>query len=185
MNVGAQTESDGGKFFTWGETYTKENFSTATYEYYHNSYYDAIGEDIAATKYDAARAIMGDIWSMPTKAQCDELLDSRYTHWEWTNVDGRNGYRVTSLVEGYTDKSIFLPASGWMNGTTLTSDNASGYFWLSTNYNSDEAYYALFASNRKGTDYDPRWEGLPIRGVVNVGQTNAKGLAAAATTYIY
>lgn len=185
MNVGAQMESDGGKFFTWGETYTKENFSTTTYEYYHNSYYDAIGEDIAATKYDAAHAIMGDIWSMPTKAQCDELLDSRYTRWEWTSVDGRNGYRVTSLVEGYTDKSIFLPASGWMNGSTLTSDNASGYFWLSTNYNSDEAYYALFASNRKGTDYDPRWEGLPIRGVVNVGQTNAKGLAAAATTYIY
>jgi uncharacterized protein (TIGR02145 family) len=181
MNIGAETENGVGKFFAWGETYSKDNFSTGTYAHY-DSYYKVIGEDIAGTKYDAARSIMGGAWTMPTKTQYDELLDSRYTKWEWVTDNGRNGYRVTSLVEGYTDRSIFIPASGWMNGTTLTGDNVSGYFWLSTFYNSDEAYYTALSQNVKGSDYDPRWEGFPIRGVINNGLTTADGTVAAVTT---
>ena len=182
MNIGATSETDGGNFFAWGETYAKTSFSTDTYEYYDYSYYKGIGEDVAGTKYDAARAMMGGMWSMPTKAQFDELKDSRYTSWSWTTENGRNGYRVTSLVEGYTDRSIFLPASGWMNGTSVSSDNSSGYFWLSSFYNSDEAYYSYFSSSNKGSSYDPRWEGFPIRGVINGGLTTDGGTVAATTT---
>ena len=182
MNVGAESETDGGKFFAWGETQYKTNFSTGTNEYYRDNHYDLIGEDIAGTKYDAARAIMGSTWSMPTKAQFDELKDSRYTKWVWTTENGRNGYRITSLVEGYTDNSIFLPATGWMSGTSLGSDNSRGYFWLSTLYNSDEGYYARYYSGTKDSDNDPRWEGFHIRGVVNNGRSTATGSYAAVTT---
>lgn len=182
MNIGAETETDPGKFFAWGETYSKNLFSTSTYEHYDYTYYKVIGEDISATKYDAARSIMGGAWTMPTKAQFDELLNGQYTKWEWVSNNGRNGYRVTSLIEGYTDKSIFFPASGWMDGTTLRADNSSGYFWLSSFYNSDEAYYACFSSNVRDTDPDPRWEGLPLRGVINGGLATADGTVGAVTT---
>ncbi|MBQ3752202.1 MAG: hypothetical protein II864_01485 [Prevotella sp.] len=181
MNIGAESESDVGRFFAWGETQPKTNFSTATNELYHRSYYEAIGEDIAGTNYDAARAIMGGMWSMPTRDQFNELTDKNYTKWEWTTENGRNGYRITSLVEGYTDCSIFLPASGWMNGTSLSSDNSWGYFWLSTFYNNNEAYYSRFSNGSKGTDYDPRHEGFPIRGVINDGLTTATGTVGVVT----
>jgi len=182
MNIGAESETGDGKYFAWGETQYKTDFSTSTNEHYRDNHYDLIGEDIAGTKYDAARAIMGGIWSMPTKAQFDELMDSRYTSWVWTTVDGRNGYRVTSLVDGYTENSIFIPASGWMNGTTPTAKNSSGYFWLSTLYNGNEAYYTWISSGGKGAEPDPRWEGFPIRGVINNGRSTATGAIGAVTT---
>ena len=182
MNVGAESETGVGNFFAWGEVYSKTNFSTATYDYYDYNHYVGIGEDIAGTKYDAVSAIMGGMWSMPTKAQYDELLNSDYTTWAWVTENGRNGYRITSLVEGYTDRSIFFPASGWMDGTTLRSDNSSGYFWLSTFYNSDEAYYSSFRSGSKGSDPDPRWEGFPLRGVISNGLTISNGTVGVVTT---
>lgn len=181
MNVGAESETGVGRFFAWGEVYSKTNFSTGTYENYY-SCYERIGEDIAGTKHDAARAIMGGAWTMPTLAQYQELMDSRYTNWVWTTENGRNGYRIYSIVDGYTDKSIFFPTSGWMNGTTLQGDNSYGYFWLSTLYNSDEAYYTAIHSGSKSYDNDPRWEGFPIRGVINDGVTTASGTIAAVTT---
>ena len=181
MNVGAESETGSGKFFAWGETYSKENFTTGTYEYYDYNHYKGIGEDIAGTKYDAARALMGGVWSMPTKAQFEELCDSRYTKWVWATENERKGYRVTSLVEGYTDNSIFIPASGWMDGTTLGNDDVRGYFWLSTFYNSEEAYYVRIYSGYKNFDNDPRREGFPIRGVINGGLSTATGTAAVTT----
>jgi hypothetical protein len=110
------------------------------------------------------------------------LTDSRYTKWEWVTVNGRSGYRVTSLVEGYTDRSIFLPASGWMSGTTLGNDNVRGYFWLSTFYDSNEAYYVRYYNGSKTPDNDPRWEGFPIRGVITDGMTTATGGIVTAKT---
>jgi len=184
MNVGAESETGSGKFFAWGETYSKENFTTGTYEYYDYNHYKGIGEDIAGTKYDAARALMGGVWSMPTKAQFEELCDSRYTKWVWATENERKGYRVTSLVEGYTDNSIFIPASGWMDGTTLGNDNVRGYFWLSTFYNSEEAYYVRIYSGYKNFDNDPRREGFPIRGVINSGLSTAAGTAAVTTASV-
>jgi len=181
MNIGAESETGVGRFFAWGEVHSKTNFSTATCEHYVGSRYELIGEDIAGTKYDVARSVMGGAWTMPTLAQYQELMDSRYTSWVWTTENGRNGYRITSLVDGYTDKSIFFPTSGWMNGTTLQGDNSYGYFWLSTLYNSDEAYYTAIHSGSKSYDNDPRWEGFPIRGVINDGVTTANGTIAAVT----
>lgn len=181
MNIGAESETGVGRFFAWGEVYSKTNFSTGTYENYY-SRYERIGEDIAGTKYDAARAIMGGTWTMPTLAQYQELMDSRYTNWVWTTENGRNGYRIYSIVDGYTDKSIFFPTSGWMDGTTHRGDNLYGYFWLSTFYNSDEAYYTAISNGSKSYDYDPRREGFPIRGVINDGVTTASGTIAAVTT---
>ena len=89
---------------------------------------------------DAAQANWGGKWRMPTKEEYKEL----YEKGEWTldSVNGVKGYRITSKVPGYTDKSIFLPYNNSNTfgglfeepnkGIYLTSDKKSsekGYMW--------------------------------------------------------
>ena len=59
---------------------------------------------------DVAHVTWGGKWRMPTREEMDELHDNCI--WEWTTLNGVNGYRVTSKKQGYTDRSIFLPAAG-------------------------------------------------------------------------
>ena len=61
---------------------------------------------------------------LATKAEWNELLD--YCTWEWTEKDGKTGYLITSNIDGYMDRSIFLPASGWLQD----GNNASALLWL-------------------------------------------------------
>ena len=51
---------------------------------------------------------------------------------EWTIVDGTPGCRVTSRKEGYTDRSIFLPAAGYYRAYAIEGAGTSGYYWSST-----------------------------------------------------
>ena len=62
---------------------------------------------------------------MPTKAEWEELLNEDNCTWTWTTDykgDGSNvaGVIVTSKKVGYTDKSIFLPATGIYSGDNNT-----------------------------------------------------------------
>ena len=49
-------------------------------------------------------------WRTPTISEWEELLNPGNCSWEWTCVDGMNGYRITSKIPGFTGASIFLPA---------------------------------------------------------------------------
>ena len=42
--------------------------------------------------YDVAYKMMGEDWRMPTKKECEELVNN--CTWEWTKVNGNNGYKV-------------------------------------------------------------------------------------------
>ena len=67
---------------------------------------------------------------LATKAEWNELLD--YCTWKWTEQDGKAGYLITSNIEGYKDRSIFLPASGWMQDGQLMRQHSYGSYWTST-----------------------------------------------------
>ena len=71
-----------------------------------------VGAD-SPEEYDAARAIWGAPWQLPTKAQVVELLET--CEWKWTEMNGCRGYKVT----GPNGNSIFLPAAGWIQGSSL------------------------------------------------------------------
>ena len=111
-NVGADSPSDCGDYFAWGETtpknsYTLENCLTS----------GKILSDISGDgRYDAARATWGGDWRMPTKADFQELRD--HCVWTWTTRDGCDGYLVTGAKNG---NSIFLQAGGY-------KDSASSHF---------------------------------------------------------
>ena len=67
---------------------------------------------------------------MGTKAEWDELR--KYCTWKWTKQDGLSGYKVTSKIKGFTDKSIFLPAAGWLQDGQIREQSNYASYWCST-----------------------------------------------------
>ena len=129
MNIGADQPSDYGNYYAWGETEPKNVYSTATYQFRTNQ---NLGEDmnIAGTDQDVAHVKMGNAWRMPNYSEMKELIDS--CSWVRTTLDNVSGYRVTSNREGYKDKSIFLPAAGYVNAGSYDAVNLGGSYWTSS-----------------------------------------------------
>ena len=108
---------------------------------------------------------------MPTKAQLDELYATKsnttdYT-WEWTTVGGHAGYKITSKKSGTSGNSIFLPAAGLRNGTSLSSQGSYGSYWSSTLYEDlpNDAWRLYFESANDFVNVNFRCHGLPVRPV--------------------
>ena len=127
-NIGATDPWEAGDFFAWGETKSKDTFTTDTY----------IHPEVEALTLsnDAAYTNWGGTWRMPTADEIQDLLDK--CTWKYAKYPGSNvyGYKVTSRVEGFTQKYIFLPVTGYKDGSNLCSTDA-GYYWSA---NSDKAY---------------------------------------------
>ena len=140
-NVGATKPEEYGDYFAWGETAPKEVYEWSTYKWCN-------GSETTLTKYntvssrgtvdnkttlelsdDAARVNWGGSWRMPTEAEQEELRAN--CTWTWTTQNGVNGYKVTSKSNG---NSIFLPAAGYRNDSSLVSAGSYGYYWSSSLY---------------------------------------------------
>ncbi len=120
-NVGASSPTSYGSYYAWGETtiksqYTEKNCITSG---------KSISDISGNSKYDTARANWGGTWRLPTAKEFDELKSKCKR--EWTTVEGVKGYKVT----GPNGNSIFLPAAGWRDGTSLNSGGC-GFYWSST-----------------------------------------------------
>ena len=134
-NIGAESPEEFGSYFAWGETKPKKSFYWSNYRYYTKEYLepdDYEYYDVKITKYcnrsdqgyngftdgllellpedDAATANWGDEWQMPSKEQCEELLNSEYTTIVWSTLNNIEGTTITSKVNG---NSIFLPYAGF------------------------------------------------------------------------
>ena len=66
---------------------------------------------------------------MPTHDELEELEWN--CRWEYAVRDDVEGYKVTSLKEGYTDRSLFLPVAGSFSYDP-NSYNSDGGYWCST-----------------------------------------------------
>ena len=153
MNVGATNPQDYGVYIMWGERSERSgrDYAWSTYKYCN-------GSDNSMTKYcvtdgrgyngfkdgktildpadDIATAEWGGGWRTPTQAEAQELADN--CTWEWTENykgTGFNGYTITSNVEGYQEKSIFLPAAGYRlsdQDEGVQGDGFRGDYWTSS-----------------------------------------------------
>jgi hypothetical protein len=92
--------------------------------------------------YDLARHNMGAPCRLPTVGEFQELNSNCDS--EWTDEDGVAGRRFTSRING---NSIFFPASGNYNGTTLNNRGSDGNFWSSSYFSATRAYYLYFDSS--------------------------------------
>ncbi len=157
-NVGANSPSDYGDYYAWGETSTKSSYTEDNSITSGKSMNDIGGN----SSYDVARAKWGGSWRLPTKAEFQELIDK--CTWTWTTQGGHNGYKVT----GKNGKSIFLPATGWREGTLSFFVGESGNYWGSTpgESNTDDAYDLFFNSSNYYTRWVNRFYGYSVRPVV-------------------
>ena len=154
-NVGANKPEEYGNYYAWGETITKSSYTSDN-----SKTYGKVMTDIAGNvNYDAARANWGGSWRMPTKAEMQELKD-RCT-WTWTTQNGVKGYKV----KGPNGNSIFLPAAGYRDGSSLYLAGSYGYYWSSTPYDSG-AYGLNFDSSCHDMCYYYRYGGQSVRPVL-------------------
>ncbi len=137
-NIGAESATDYGNYYAWGETKTKDSYTKETYEY-------AEDPSTLDAAHDAATANWGSPCRMPTKDEFTELLNN--CTWTWTTENGVKGCKVTGKKDGYTNNSIFLPAAGWVYDNSYTAQGSYGYYWSSSDYNNNLAYYLCFSYN--------------------------------------
>lgn len=121
-NVGASTPEDPGDYFAYGEVSEKDSYV------FNNSInlQKEIRHISGRSEYDAATVHWGKEWRIPTYHEVDELECN--CRMEWTTINGKNGYKLTSLING---ASIFLPATGLVDGTQPEFTQECGWYWYS------------------------------------------------------
>ncbi|MBR5062753.1 MAG: hypothetical protein IKX24_11530 [Prevotella sp.] len=161
-NIGASKPEDAGGYYAWGETAEKDTYLSATYQYYQNGSYVAIGTDISGTEYDVATALWGSDWCMPTEEQMQELIDGCNS--EWTSLNGVNGRKFTSKKNG---NSIFLPAAGNKVSSVLANVGNYGYYHTATLSSSNQSWNRnlQISSSTAKMDNTSRYGGKPVRAV--------------------
>ena len=158
-NVGANSPSDYGDYYAWGETNTRSEY------FYDNSVtYGKKFNDIGGnSQYDAARANWGGSWRLPKKEEFQELLNK--CKWIWTTQNGHSGYKFI----GPNGNSIFLPAAGYFVQSLLSNAGEVGHYWSSAPYEDDRkkrAWYFCFGNiYRTLTNGGPRIYGCNVRPV--------------------
>ena len=139
-NVGANSPSERGDHFAWGETTPKSYFRLNNYKWYAN------GDDHNILKYccnsdygtvdnrpelkledDAAYVNWGPQWHMPSRDQSVELLDNCTS--EWTTVNGMSGYLFKSKI---SNSAVFFPALGYYTMKGLIGLETDGVYWLNS-----------------------------------------------------
>ena len=178
-NVGANSPEEYGDYFAWGEIEPKDNYSWSTYKYCKGSN-DTMTKYCAQSDYgyngftdgkkeldpedDAAAVNWGSNWRMPSFSQIIELYNSSYTTTTWTTQNGINGRKITSNSNG---NSIFLPAAGYRNDTSLYGAGSYGLYWsrsLNTSRPPGE-YYLCFGSGYFDWHFSHRVYGQSVRPV--------------------
>lgn len=159
INIGSQTPMDNGNYYAWGEVQTKSNYNS-------NSYGNITDLDIAGTTKDAAQVIWQGPWRMPTKSDLQELLNNCTR--QRTTLYGKSGDLLTSRING---KTIFLPLTGYRNGTSWHDQNNRVISWTSTRSESSQSIaWFIDDYNNGGLNANTAYtyQGLTIRPVALV-----------------
>ena len=187
----AEKETDYGDYFAWGATepwctsysgttingwkvgksagYTDDNAP-----YYDNGSYTKYTSDgeILKAADDAANVILGGDWQLPTKKIWVNLKEacktSNYSAY-FTPIDGCKGCQVKRMTGNI--QYIFLPAAGYVNGTSFVAVGSHGYYWSGTAYADNLAWHMgidpdqAFNSAIVAQNKSPRRYGYSVRPV--------------------
>ena len=179
-NIGATNPEDYGDYYAWGETETKSNYEWTNYKW-------CDGSETALNKYctdsssgtvdnlteldledDAAYVKWGGKWRMPTYEQFAELVDRSNTTATFIKQNGVYGRKVTSKLNG---NSIFLPAAGYRERTSVYNTPTYGHYWARNLCTSSSIFgFGLYLDHLNNEasfsmDYYNRYEGMSIRPV--------------------
>lgn len=140
------------------------------------------GTNVLTNDHDAAYINWGDLWRMPTYNDFEWLTNNNNCTWKWIYKGDTVGYKVTSNTTG---NIIFLPAAGYINKKThytkLKQQHASspdeylGFYWSASPEGkpteNNTGFAARLRFNKAGEISlwgGNRWDGFPIRPVVNI-----------------
>lgn len=180
-------------FFSWGnieghnpvsETAFDYNFGSAnqTQPWYEGQPYgETPGSDLMSNipinaEFDAARALLGAPWHTPDSNDIMELItgsiyiDANGVEVPSENVDKRvtiNGIVGVYLQSRTNGNRLFLPATGYGDGSSRVYPSTRGDYWTRTFQSSRYAHSLYFGSSRVGPNntFD-RHCGFPIRPVM-------------------
>lgn len=131
-NVGANAPEECGDYYAWGETETKNEYTTDNCLTHRvdlkkliiSGITDADGNLTA--KSDVASQEWGPNWRIPTDAEYQELVEK--CKWEFTTYNGAQGY----LVTGPNHQTIFIIAAGYRLDGTTEHVGEYGDYWSAT-----------------------------------------------------
>lgn len=191
-NLGATKQSTPeswyGDKYAWGETDPKENYTTSNYKFYkdgndhkitkycdNSSYWGGVGS--VDCKYvlesidDAPRVNFGEPYRMPTKEECEELIDTNNVTIEWCNnynpsktehtpyddggIPGLKGVLITSKIEGYVGNCIFLPTQYFSPAYTWVSSIETSSLRKNEGITGPENHYCITFSSVQGSSSGP------------------------------
>ena len=157
-NIGADNPEDYGNYYAWGETETKAEYTEDNSVTYGQQLNDISGN----AQYDAAAANWGGSWRMPTRDEIRELIYN--CSWTPETQNGVDGFKVTGSNGNY----IFIPASGYRDGSS-SYIYGECYYWSSTphQYSNDYSYILYSDYEYQSEDMNYRYRGLTIRPVSN------------------
>jgi len=188
MNVGAESVTDAGLYFQWGDTqgYTasqvgsgegKKYFGWSDYKYSNNGgssasditkYNSTDGKTVLDASDDGVVANWGGSWRMPTKEDFAALGTA--TTSAWTNSyesSGVHGLVLTDKTD--SSKKLFFPAAGNANDGSVYNVGSYGYCWSSSLNTSNVIYAYLMFFSSSTVDWQgngSRRSGFPLRGVL-------------------
>lgn len=175
-NVGANKPEEYGNYFAWGEVTPTDDYSWEAYKWCESDWTKltkyCVNADLGVVDNkkvleladDAARANWGGDWRMPTVLEQDELREQ--CTWQWTVVNGVNGYKVISSKNG---NFIFLPAAGWENNGFISGQGTNGAYWSASivaEWPSSNAEYISFYDKNVIKQNIFRYFGQVVRAVL-------------------
>ena len=163
-NVGASTPYEHGLYFSWGNV--TGHAEGSGYDFSDAVYAETAGAALTGNiptnnTYDMARHNMGAPCRLPTVGEFQELNSNCDS--EWTDEDGVAGRRFTSRING---NSIFFPASGYRDGTSLYYRGTYGLYWSASLSSQTNGYSLYFRSSGvHPADDSSRFYGFSVRAV--------------------
>lgn len=177
-NLDASSPEGIGGYYAFGETSTKSEYTWENYKWYDtqtgytkynsNSQLGIVdNRTVLEPADDAVTVKKGGLWRTPTVDEVDELL--LYCSYEYiTTAGGVKGCLFTSEVPGFTDKSIFMPFSGYRYDDEITQVGEAGYYQEST------PHWHLYINSNDDKDKVRTCDGQNIRPVYGApAKTNA------------
>lgn len=140
FNLGSSSISALGSYYAWGEEAPKDSYDAK------DSYPRSWSKD-----KDPARIAFGKNCRVPTRQEIQQLLTN--TDQVWSTESGRQGVKIYKKGSRSGDY-LFLPAGGYMEGTTK-KDNNRCWYWtttstrLSTDFFDTKTAWALKAYENK------------------------------------
>lgn len=190
----ADDETDYGDYFAWGATkpwYTSYSGGrieeseliggkSGGYIYLNAPYYDSstnsyttytAGTTLEAAD-DAAHAILGGNWQLPTTEIWGALYNANQDKVYWgpnngdktlETISGIQGMKITKKDDSKT--YIFLPAAGWVSGLYFKEVGSKFYYWSGTASSTGAYNLNSWGSNIFAQDSSDRSYGYSVRPV--------------------